>query len=76
MQIEPFTILKHRLDNFILNIADHYMIPYSIVRARYSRVIEDLFKCWLSSLDPFVECRSEMKLLEECVDELSGDLGW
>ncbi len=76
MQIESLTAIGHRLDKLVLSIVDRYMIPYSIVRTQCREVIEALFKCLLSSLDPFVECRLEMKLLEECVEELSCDLGW
>jgi len=70
MGIETLTVLEHRLNNLVTSLADHYMIPYNVVRARCSRIIEDLLKCWLSSLDPSIECRLEMEALEECVEEL------
>ncbi len=70
MEIESLTILEHRLDVLVMDLANRYGIPYSIVRERCRLEVEELFKCWASSLNPFLECRLEQSVLEECVEEL------
>jgi len=75
MYIEPLSTLTRRLDSLILSLADRYMVPYSLINTRCKLFINALLDCWIRYLD-YTECRLEMKLLEECVEELSGDLGW
>jgi len=70
MQIESPAILEHRLDGLVMQLADRYMIPYNIVRERCRLEFEELLRCWVSSLNPFLECRLEQSALEECVEEL------
>ncbi|MEB3772527.1 MAG: hypothetical protein GSR82_02470 [Desulfurococcales archaeon] len=75
MYIEPLTVLENRLNDLVLELADRYSVPYSIVRDRCKSFINSLLKCWIISLDWSEECRLEKELLEECVEELGDSYG-
>ncbi len=68
-------MLKHRIEDLVLGLADRYGLPYNIVRTRCKSFIDSLFECWVHSLDWDRECRVERELLEECVEELGDSYG-
>ncbi len=75
MYIEPLTVLVHRVEDLVLELADRYGLPYSVVRARCRGFIDSLLECWVHSLEWDRECRLERELLEECVEELGDSYG-
>ena len=61
-------MLERRAGFLVLLLADRYGLPYSVVRDRCRVEVENLLRCWESSLDPDEECMVERRFLEECVE--------
>ncbi len=57
MYLEPVSVLEHRLEDLVLELADRYLLPYSLIRERCRGFIDSLLECWIHSLEPHDECR-------------------